>query len=82
MTAIGKTKTELRSNDPCCKILAYVEWFSAIVQPCYLIPRFEKEAKLFDKDSKIPVDGDNCLELVDKFWINSFQDQLTYQTVF
>ena len=60
---------------------------SSIIQPCYLLPRFKtKKAVDLDiqnQDGKITeIDGDNCLALVDDFWINSFQNQITYQTVF
>jgi hypothetical protein len=58
----------------------------SIVQPVVLSPRFPKEAKFVAgalPDGKpIEVDGDNCLEKVSTFWINSFQDQSTYQSVF
>jgi hypothetical protein len=50
----------------------------SIVQPCPLLPRFPKEAKDLGEN----VNGDNCLEMVNRFWINSFHDQATYQTVF
>lgn len=113
LTAKGKNKVELAPNDPCRKILAYVEWFtkapkephqalqmfpvqrvrdtngepvgsvielSTIVQPCYLVPRFDSEARKLG--GGININGNNCLELIDKFWINSFQDQFTYQTIF
>jgi len=59
----------------------------SIVQPCYLLPRF-KTQRATDLDIKgkdgsmIRIDGDNCLDLVDDFWINCFQDQMSYQTVF
>ena len=55
-----------------------------IVQPCYLYPRFGSHADTLGSTNSpnIIIDGDNCIELVDRFWINSFQDQSTYQTVF
>ncbi|KIJ24793.1 hypothetical protein M422DRAFT_274350 [Sphaerobolus stellatus SS14] len=60
---------------------------TSIVQPCYLLPRFKgRNATALDirnSDGTVTqITGDNCLDLVDDFWINSFQDQLTYQTVF
>jgi len=59
----------------------------SIIQPCYLLPLF-KTPRATDLDIKegdasiTTIDGDNCLELVDDFWINCFQDQMSYQTVF
>jgi hypothetical protein len=53
----------------------------SIVQPCPLAPCFKALAKDIG-DSGSEVNGDNCLDLVDKFWINSFHDQATYQSVF
>ena len=60
---------------------------TSIVQPCYLLPQFKGgKATALDQikaDGTVTqITGDNCLELVDNFWINSFQDQITYQTVF
>jgi len=59
---------------------------SSIIQPCYLMPRFKKKAQELDikrsNSAATVVNGDNCLDLVDHFWINSFQDQFTYQSVF
>ncbi|KIJ34946.1 hypothetical protein M422DRAFT_262909 [Sphaerobolus stellatus SS14] len=52
---------------------------TSIVQPCYLLPRFKgRKAIALDQvgaDGTVTqITGDNCLELVDDFWINSFQD--------
>jgi hypothetical protein len=50
-----------------------------IIQSCPLSPRYGKKA-----DDLVPgenIDGDNCLEECNKFWVNCFQDQLAYQTL-
>lgn len=47
-----------------------------IVQPCPLTPQFGYAADELD------VTNDDCLELCDKFWINSFHNQHTYQSVY
>ena len=58
----------------------------AIVQPCYLLPVFpngaSRELGRLKNGGYIEINGDNCLDVVQNFWINSFQDQATYQTVF
>ena len=57
----------------------------SIVQPCFLSPQFPTYARDLGVDrhgANITIDGDNCLDMVDKFWINSFQDQAIYQSVF
>ncbi|KAF8577331.1 hypothetical protein K439DRAFT_1622172 [Ramaria rubella] len=58
----------------------------SIVQPVVLSPCFPKEAQTLggqhSDGTQVEVNGNNCLEKVDKFWINSFQDQATYQSVF
>ena len=52
----------------------------SIVQPCPLSPQFgSKAANLVPG---IEVTGENCLEVVDNFWINSFHTKPTYQTVY
>ncbi|KIJ29742.1 hypothetical protein M422DRAFT_268775 [Sphaerobolus stellatus SS14] len=119
LTQHGQKTSDISTQEPSERILAYVEWFStplkephqdmqmyavsrlcyangwpkgavipltSIVQPCYLLPRFKgPTAVALDTradGSVMQVTGDNCLDLVDDFWINSFQDQFTYQTVF
>ena len=57
----------------------------SIVQPCYLSPRFPTQSRDLGVEMHgegVVIDGDNCLDMVDKFWVNSFQDQATYQSVF
>ena len=60
------------------KHLGSVIKLESIVQPCPLVPRFPANAKDIGEN----IDGDNCLQLVKKFWINSFHDHSTYQTIF
>jgi hypothetical protein len=50
-----------------------------IIQPCPLTPRFSVHAEDIVPDEEI--DGDNCLDMCDKFYVNCFQDQLAYQTL-
>ncbi|KAF8577167.1 hypothetical protein K439DRAFT_1622307 [Ramaria rubella] len=50
-----------------------LEW---IVQPCPLVPWFPKDL------SQLNFDENTCLDKHDKFFINSFNDQATYHTVF
>ncbi|KAF8574308.1 hypothetical protein K439DRAFT_1624428 [Ramaria rubella] len=50
-----------------------LEW---IVQPCPLVPRFPKDV------TDLYFDEHTCLEKHDRFFINSFHDQATYQIVF
>jgi hypothetical protein len=50
-----------------------------VIQSCPLLPRYGKKA-----DDLVPggdINGDNCLEECNKFWVNGFQDQLAYQTL-
>jgi hypothetical protein len=50
-----------------------------IIQPCPLTPRFGKYAEEIVPNEAI--NGDNCMELCDKFYVNCFHDQLAYQTL-
>ncbi|KAF8519258.1 hypothetical protein JB92DRAFT_3293102 [Gautieria morchelliformis] len=50
-----------------------IEW---IVQPCPLVPRYSQ-----GDVGQLEFDEYTCLEKYDRFFINSFHDQLTYQTV-
>ncbi|KAF8490769.1 hypothetical protein JB92DRAFT_3128716 [Gautieria morchelliformis] len=50
-----------------------IEW---IVQPCPLVPRYPQ-----GDVGQLDFDEYTCLEKYDRFFINSFHDQLTYQTV-
>ncbi|KAF8574052.1 hypothetical protein K439DRAFT_1624620 [Ramaria rubella] len=58
----------------------------SIGQPVVLSPHFPKEAQTLGgphpDGTQVEVNGNNCVEKVVKFWINSFQDQATYQSVF
>lgn len=54
----------------------YIIPLDSIVQPCPLTPRFGKKA------DELGVLNDNCLEKCNKFWINSFHTQHTYQSVY
>ncbi|KZV90827.1 hypothetical protein EXIGLDRAFT_719950 [Exidia glandulosa HHB12029] len=47
-----------------------------VAQPCPLTPRFNGPA------ADLGVTNDDCLELCDEFWINSFHTQHTYQSVY
>ena len=49
------------------------EW---ILQPCPLVPKFPKDISTLDFDEH------TCLEKHDTFFVNSFHDQATYQTIF
>lgn len=48
----------------------------SIIQPCPLTPRFGRSA------DELNLSNDDCLERCDKFWINSFHTQHTYQSVY
>jgi hypothetical protein len=50
-----------------------------IIQSCPLTPRYGKKAD--DLVSDVEVDGENCLDECNKFWVNCFHDQLAYQTL-
>jgi len=50
-----------------------LEW---ILQPCPLVPKFPKDISTLDFDEH------TCLEKHDTFFVNSFHDQATYQTIF
>ncbi|KAF8517066.1 hypothetical protein BU17DRAFT_50234, partial [Hysterangium stoloniferum] len=52
-----------------------------IVQPCPLSPKFGQKAANLDPIG-IQITGENCIENVETFWINSFHTKSTYQTVF
>lgn len=52
----------------------------AVVQPCYIAPIFPKHAN--NLVIAQTVNGDNCLELCNDFWINSFQSKPNYQSVY
>jgi len=58
----------------------------SIAQPCYLLPVFTgKESRKVGQNiggQYVEVNGDNCIEHVERFWISSFHDQATYQIVF
>ena len=51
----------------------------SIIQPCPLTPWYGQKAD--DLVSNKEINGENCLEECNKFWINSFHDQLAYQTL-
>jgi hypothetical protein len=50
-----------------------------IIQPCPLTPQFGRHA--VDIVPGVDIDGDCCLDLCDKFYVNCFHDQLAYQTL-
>lgn len=50
-----------------------------VVQPCLLSPRYNGMPEIL---SQAGVHGDNCLDIVENFWINCFHTKSTYQTVF
>lgn len=55
-----------------------------VVQLCPLSPRFGAVADDLGSDlgpDGPTINGDNAMELCNKFWINSFHDQLAYQTL-
>jgi hypothetical protein len=67
-----------RSYDKSGQPVSSVIELENIVQPCYLLPRFAKQARELGQN----INGDNVLDIVDNWWINSFHDQATYQTIF
>jgi len=72
--------TKARERDGSRKVdIIFIE---DIVQPCPLVPKFGRKASSLERQTQKAISAENCLEVVEEFWINSFHTKETYQTVY
>lgn len=50
-----------------------------VVQPCALSPRYTRSPAMLASSG---VTAENCLDVVEDFWVNNFHTKALYQTIF
>jgi hypothetical protein len=53
-----------------------------VVQPCPLVPDFTPNVATLEKRLQGNITSTNCLDVLTKFWINSFHTKSGYQTIY
>lgn len=73
MYPVHKARTENR------EIKSDIVELEQIVQPCALSPRYTESPAVLASSG---VTSENCLDVVEDFWVNSFHTKALYQTIF